>query len=119
MKVNKKIIGMCNTKVYSSKDFSLLRSNYSVLLQSFPEEHCQTLNILQHKLTDDVISFILNCTNSYAANKTILDYFIDSMKCRGDLLDLCDVLDEFIDSPNILCIAQELRKGNLASVSSW
>ncbi|XP_065894615.1 uncharacterized protein [Dysidea avara] len=93
-----------------NEDFSLLRSNYSVLLQSFPEEHCQTLNILQHKLTDDVISFILNCTNSYAANKTILDYFIDSMKCRGDLLDLCDVLDEFIDSPNILCIAQELRK---------
>jgi len=46
----------------------------------------------------------------------ILDYLIGSMKCSEDLLDFCDQLDKFNDSPDLLLIAQELRKGNVYSL---
>ena len=44
----------------------------------------------------------------------ILDYLIDSVKHKEDLLDLCDLLDRLTDiSPNLMQHIKELREGSV------
>ena len=94
-----------------SEGFSLLRLKYTDILQSLPNDHQQTLLKLQERLADNVICNVLTCTNSYIANKMMLDYLIGGMKCREDMLDFCDQLDKFNDSLDLLPIVHELREG--------
>ena len=93
-------------------DFDLLKLKYKEILEYFPKDFYQTLQKLQDKLSDDQICTILNCSSSQIANKMILDYLIDSMKCREDLLDLCDQLDRLTDiSPSLQNLIDEIRQG--------
>ena len=98
-------------------DFSLLKSKYHEILKCLPKDFHQSLQKLQDKFSDDQICTILNCPSSPTANKMIFDCLIDNMKCREDLLDLCDQLDRLTDiSPNLKHIMTELRKGCLSNV---
>ena len=72
-----------------------------------------TVSKLEQHLTDTDITSILGCTNAVLANKKILDSLIVNMKCREDLLDLCDRLEKISESPNMTNIVHELRNGML------
>ena len=106
---------LCNMYVFMLLfyiDFDLLKLKYKEILEYFPKDCYQTLQKLQDKLSDDQICTILNCSSFQIANKMILDYLIDSMKCREDLLDLCDQLDRLTDiSPNLQNLIDEIRQG--------
>ena len=85
---------------------------YEEILECFPKDFHQSLQKLQDKLSDDQICTILSCSSSYTANKMILDVLIDRMKCKEDLLDLCDQLDRLTDiSPGLHHHIYEIRQG--------
>ena len=91
--------------------FEPLKSRYSLLYQSFPEDFMTTVNKLERHLTDKDIAGILSSTNAVLANKMILDSLIMRMKCKEDLLDLCDQLEKINGSPNINSVIHDLRNG--------
>ncbi|XP_065910081.1 uncharacterized protein [Dysidea avara] len=91
------------------KGFEPLKSRYSLLYQSFPENYMHTVSKLEQHLTDTDITSILGCTKTILANKKILDSLIVHMKCREDLLDLCDHLEKISESPSMSNIVNELR----------
>ena len=93
--------------------FSILKSKYKEILKYFPNDFCESIHKLQHKLDDDQMCKILSCPSIDTANKMILDYLIGSMKDdAADLLDLCDQLDRLTDmSPDLKHVIAELRKG--------
>jgi len=97
--------------LHVSKDFTLLKAKYRNILQSFPEDHQQTLGKLQDSLTDQQMSEVLDCTDSDSANKMMLDYLINNIKCREDILDFCDQLDKLTYSLSLLHVVNELRNG--------
>jgi len=70
-----------------------------------------TVSKLEQHLTDTDITSILGCTNAILANKKILDSLIVHMKCKEDLLDLCNHLEKISESPNMTNIVHELRNG--------
>lgn len=70
-----------------------------------------TVNKLERHLTDTDIASILQCSNAILANKKILDSLIIHMKCKEDLLDLCDQLEKINGSPNMNSIINNLRNG--------
>ena len=87
---------------------------YEEILKCFPEDFLQSLQKLQDKLSDDQICNILDCSSSHTANKMILDDLIDHIKCKEDLLDLCDQLDRLTDiSPGLHHHIDEIRQGCL------
>ncbi|XP_065885308.1 uncharacterized protein [Dysidea avara] len=94
----------------SSNDFTLLKTKYNDILRSFPGDHQETLAKLLDKFTDDQICEVLNCTDADSANKVMLDFLINNIKCREDLLDFCDQLDKLTYSLNLLHIVKEFRK---------
>jgi len=93
-----------------------LRSKYTDILEALPGDYQQTLHKLQDTLTDDQICSVLHCSNSSAANRMIFDCLIDNLKCKEDMLDLCNQLDRLTNSPSLLHIISELRNGMLASI---
>jgi len=70
-----------------------------------------TVSKLEQYLTDTDITSILGYTNATLANKKILDSLIVHMKCKEDLLDLCDRLEKISESPSMTNIVHELRNG--------
>ena len=93
-------------------DFHLLKLKYKEILECFPKNFHQSLQKLQDKLSDDQMCTILNSSTPDIANKMILDCLIDRIKCREDLLDLCDQLDRLTDiSPGVKCLINEIRQG--------
>lgn len=93
-------------------DFSLLKSKYKDILKCLPQDFRKSLQKLQDKLSDDQICSILSCTSSQSANNMILDCLIDRLKCREDMLDLCDQLDRLSDgAPELKQHINELMKG--------
>ena len=104
----------CNCALYchtTTIALFLLRSKYTDILESFPKDHEQTLGRLHHILPLDLISAVLSCVDSHAANKMMLDHLISNIKCKADLLDLCDQLDNLTDSSKFVNALKELRKG--------
>ena len=97
--------------MYVSKDFALLKATYIDILRSFPEDYQQTLGKLQDRFTDEQICKVLKCTSTGSANKMMLDYLINNIKSREDLLDFCDQLDKLTYSLSLLHVVKELRKG--------
>ena len=94
-----------------SADLTLLESNYTDILQSFPEDYKQTLITLHHSFSDDLIINALNSSCATVANKMMLNYLMDSLKCNDDILQLCNQLEKVSDSPILLKIISDLRKG--------
>jgi len=91
--------------------FEPLKLRYNSLYQNFPEDFMSTVNKLERHLTDNDITSILQCSNAILANKKILDSLIIHMKCKEDLLDLCDQLEKINGSSGTNGIINDLRNG--------
>ena len=70
-----------------------------------------TVSKLERHLTDNEITEILSAPNPILANKKILDSLIIHMKCKEDLLDLCDQLEKIRGSHDMNNIINDLRNG--------
>ena len=92
-------------------DFTELRAHYHKILQLMPDDYEMTAGKLQNYFTIDQICNILYSSNSTTANKLILDYLIKMMKCRKELLDLCNQLESITPSHDMRLITNELKLG--------
>lgn len=88
----------------------MLNSNYSSLLQSFPEDCGPTLNSLVDLFTDDQVSFILNSTDALVANQKMVNFLIGQLTGKVDIIPLCDRLDK-IGDVTLSKAVQKLRNG--------
>jgi len=52
-----------------------------------------TLQVVEDHLTDDQIFEVLTAPNYSIANKIILNYLMERVKCTADVLELCDQLE--------------------------
>ena len=92
-------------------DFTKLRAHYHNILNLMPDDYELTVGTLQHYISFDQICVILRSSNSTIANKLILDYLIERISCREELLDLCDQLESIATSHDLKLIINELRLG--------
>ena len=91
--------------------FEPLQSRYSLLYQHLPEDYMTTVSKLERHLADNEITEILSAPNAVLANRKILDSLIMHMKCKEDLLDLCDQLEKISGSRDMNNIINDLRNG--------
>lgn len=92
-------------------EFTTLKTHYPTILQLMPENYELSVGELQNYFSDDQICAILISSNSTIANKKILDYLIERMRYKGDLLDLCDQLEKIITSDDLNIVVNEIRSG--------
>ena len=92
-------------------DFTELRAHYHNILHLMPDDYELTVGKLQNYISFDQICVILSSSNSTIANKLILDYLIERMSCREELLDLCDRLEIITTSHDMKIVINELRSG--------
>ena len=76
-----------------------------------PDDYELTVGKLQDYINFDQICVILSSSNVTIANKLILDYLIERISCREELLDFCDQLENIITSHAIKIVINELRLG--------
>ena len=76
-----------------------------------PDDYELTVGKLQNYFSDDQICVILSSSNSTIANKLILDYLIERMSSREELLDLCDQLESITTSHDMKIVINNLRCG--------
>ena len=92
-------------------DFTELRIHYPNILHLMPDDYELIVGKLQSYISFDQTCVILSSSNSTIANKLILDYLIERMSCREELLDLCDQLEKITTSHDMKMITSELRLG--------
>ena len=92
-------------------DFTELRAHYHNILHLMPDDYELTVGKLQNDISFDRICIILGSSSSIAANKLILDYLIERMSCREDILNLCYQLESITTSHDMKMITNELRLG--------
>ena len=92
-------------------DFTELRAHYHNILHLMPNDYELTVGKLQNYISFDQVCVILSSSNSTIANKLILDYLIERMSCREELLDLCDQLKSISTSNDMNIAINELRLG--------
>ena len=76
-----------------------------------PDDYELTVGKLQNYISFDQICVVLSSSNSTIANKLILDYLIERMSCKKELLDLCDRLEIISASHDLRTLLNELRLG--------
>ena len=92
-------------------DFTKLKAHYHTILRLMPNDYELTIGKLQDYISDDQICTILSSSNSTVANKIILDCLIERMRCREELLDLCDQLEKITTSHDMKIVINEIRLG--------
>ena len=85
-----------------------------------PDNYEQSIAKLESYLSDDQICEILCSSNCKVANNKILNCLTEKLKCKEDLLDLCDHLEEIIASHDLRVIIQNIKSGvcSMHNVSS-
>ena len=91
--------------------FAELRTHYHNILHLMPDDYELTVEKLLNYFSDNQICIILSSSDSAIANKVILDYLIERMSCREQLLDLCNHLETITASHDMKLIIDELRLG--------
>ena len=76
-----------------------------------PDDYELTVGKLVNSISDDQICIILSSSNSTIANKVILDCLIEKMRCREELLDLCDQLENITTSHDLKTVINDIRLG--------
>ena len=76
-----------------------------------PDNYEMTVGILQSHMTDDQICAVLSSGNPATANKIILDYLIERMSCKEELLDLCHQLENIAASHDLRDALNKIRSG--------
>ncbi|XP_065904252.1 uncharacterized protein [Dysidea avara] len=100
-----------------NEDFSKLKSHYRTILQLMPDDYEQSVGKLQSSFSDDQICDILTCTSNWqAANNKILNYLIEKLSCKEDLLDFCDQLEKIATSDALMVIIKDLKTGVVKSL---
>ena len=92
-------------------DFTKLKAHYHTILRLMPDDYELTVGKLVNCISDDQICTILSSSNSIVANKIILDCLIERMRCREELLDLCDQLEKITTSHDMKIVINEIRLG--------
>ena len=93
-------------------EFAVLNSNYSTLLQSFPEDYGLTLNALIDHFTDEQVTFILDSPTALVANQKMMNILIGQLTEKMDIIPLCDSLDK-IGNAALSHSVEKLRNGNM------
>ena len=106
--VNYKQLRLCLLLVSAMR---YLQPRYLDIIKYLPDSAEETIKKLEEVLTDDCIMDILGASDSDAANKILFDYLIKDISTSKDLLDLCNLLEEITESPNLLTIIAEMRAG--------
>ena len=76
-----------------------------------PVEYEMTVGKLQDYISDDQICAILSGNNPSIANGIMLDCLIERMRCRDDLLILCDLFESTSTSTDFKSLMNEIRAG--------
>ena len=92
-------------------DFTELRAHYHNILHLMPDDYELTVGKLQNYISFDQICIILSSSNSTIANKLILDYLIERISCREELLDLCNQLENITTSHDMKIVINDIRLG--------
>jgi len=80
-----------------------------------PTDYERTLQALLYSLTNEQICAILSSSDFKSANAMMLDCMIERMKNTGDLLGLCDQLEQIMatssDWTTLTTVITELKSG--------
>ena len=76
-----------------------------------PDDYEMTIGILQNYISDDQICAVLCSSNPTAANKIILDCLVERLRCKENLLDLCDQLESITASHDLRDVINKIRSG--------
>ena len=71
----------------------------------------ESVQQLQHILSDEQITSILECTSSLAANQMLTNCLIEKLENKANILDLCELLNKIKNSPKLQNTIEHLRKG--------
>ena len=92
-------------------DFTELRAHYHTILCSMPNDFEMTIGMLQNYISNDQICAVLCSSNSTAANMIILDSLVERLRCRKNLLDLCDQLESIMVLHDLSDAINKIRLG--------
>ena len=91
-------------------DFAVVKTKYTEILSSLPENYEVMMGSLQDHLTVSQICDILSLTAGHT--QKILNCLILQLRNKEDLLDFCDHLEKIQEaSPSLKVIIEQLRKG--------
>ena len=96
----------------------MLRSHYSTLVRSMPEDYMNTIGKLESHLSGDHIGSILECKNVFTANQRILDCVIEQICTEQELLNFCDWFKDSVNAPLLSATVEIIRKGKVLSCHS-
>ena len=81
-----------------------------------PESVEYTIDKLEGVFTDECIVAIVSAPNSEDGNKIILDYLTKDLDTLEDALYFCNQLEKLSESPNLIRIVAEIKKGLYNSI---
>ena len=76
-----------------------------------PDDYELTVGKLQNYISFDQICLVLSSSHSTIANQLILDYLIERISRREELLDLCHQLESIVTSHDMNIVINDIRLG--------
>ena len=92
-------------------DFTKLQRYYHFLIQWMPDKYVSTIKHLEDNLSVNQIAIILDSSNFHHANKKLMEFLIERIAHKIEVLDLCDQLQNLYASKSIQSIVGELKSG--------
>ena len=96
-----------------------MRSHYSALVRSMPDNYRNTLSKLEFYLSGDHIGSILECRDVFTANQRILDCVIEQICTEQELLNFCDWFSALISTPLLIATLENITKGIFTIVHNF
>ena len=97
--------------IHTYVGFNELKQCYHLLIQWMPTNFQLTVDQLKYYLSDAQITTILNSSNFHSANQKIIDYLIEGITLKEELMELCDQLHELYTSDFMKEVVKELKLG--------
>ena len=76
-----------------------------------PTNYQLTVEHFKEYLSDDQVDIILNSSHFHSANKKIMDYLIERISFKVELLEFCDQLYKLYTSHFIKAVIRKLKSG--------
>ena len=92
-------------------DFAEFKAQYHTILQLMPDSYAVTVGKLGDYINFDQICVILSSSSPAIANKLILDCLIERVRCKEDLLDLCNQLEKITTTNEWQVVVNRIRSG--------
>ena len=74
-----------------------------------PDNHYETIQLLERELCDTHISSLFECSHSTAANQIILECLMEQVTSKADILDLCEILSLLKNAVQLTSTVDNLR----------